>query len=75
MLKTLMETAMTTKILENGAERFVTAGGVAITRERLWPVGCISPDLSSQSSTWMWSTAAWGAAGFRGTSPVCAGGV
>ncbi|TIO07028.1 anthranilate synthase [Mesorhizobium sp.] len=25
---------MTTKILENGAERFVTAGGVAITRER-----------------------------------------
>jgi anthranilate synthase len=29
-----METAMTTKILENGAERFVTAGGVTITRER-----------------------------------------
>ncbi|MER9066036.1 anthranilate synthase [Mesorhizobium sp. M0902] len=25
---------MTTKILENGAERFVTAGGVAITRQR-----------------------------------------
>jgi anthranilate synthase len=32
--KTLMETAMTTKILENGADRFVTAGGVTITRER-----------------------------------------
>jgi len=30
-----METAMTTmKVLENGAERFVTAGGVTITRER-----------------------------------------
>jgi hypothetical protein len=33
--KTLMETAMTTmKVLENGAERFVTEGGVIITRER-----------------------------------------
>jgi anthranilate synthase len=29
-----METAMTTKFLDNGAERFVTAGGVTITRER-----------------------------------------
>ncbi|MGX9144165.1 anthranilate synthase [Mesorhizobium sp. 128a] len=30
-----METAMTTiKVLENGAERFVTGGGVTITRER-----------------------------------------
>ncbi|WP_407941786.1 anthranilate synthase [Mesorhizobium neociceri] len=30
-----METAMTTiKVLENGAERFVTAGGVTITRDR-----------------------------------------
>jgi anthranilate synthase len=29
-----METAMTTKVLDNGAERFVTAGGVTITRER-----------------------------------------
>ncbi|OWK19140.1 hypothetical protein AJ88_48995 [Mesorhizobium amorphae CCBAU 01583] len=29
-----METAMTTIILETGAERFVTAGGVTITRER-----------------------------------------
>ncbi len=25
---------MTTKVLDNGAERFVTAGGVTITRER-----------------------------------------
>ena len=25
---------MTVEILENGAERFVTAGGVAITRQR-----------------------------------------
>jgi anthranilate synthase len=29
-----METAMTTTVLDNGAERFVTAGGVTITRER-----------------------------------------
>jgi anthranilate synthase len=29
-----METGMTVEILENGAERFVTAGGVAITRQR-----------------------------------------
>jgi anthranilate synthase len=29
-----METAMTTRVLDNGAERFVTAGGVTITRER-----------------------------------------
>src|SRR6478752_955765 len=30
----LMETAMTMKVLENGAESFVTAGGITITRER-----------------------------------------
>src|SRR6187397_1845720 len=29
-----METGMTVEQLENGAERFVTAGGVAITRQR-----------------------------------------
>jgi len=29
-----METGMTVEILENGAERFVTGGGIAITRER-----------------------------------------
>jgi anthranilate synthase len=29
-----METAMTMKVLENGAESFVTGGGVTITRER-----------------------------------------
>jgi anthranilate synthase len=29
-----METAMTVEMLDNGAERFVTAGGVAITRQR-----------------------------------------
>src|SRR5690349_8945816 len=29
-----METAMTMKVLENGAESFVTAGGITITRER-----------------------------------------
>jgi anthranilate synthase len=29
-----METAMTMKVLDNGAERFVTAGGITITRER-----------------------------------------
>src|SRR5262245_8306190 len=29
-----METGMTVEVLENGAERFVTAGGVTITRER-----------------------------------------
>src|SRR3954454_18508069 len=29
-----METAMTLKVLENGAESFVTAGGITITRER-----------------------------------------
>jgi anthranilate synthase len=29
-----METGMTIEVLENGAERFVTAGGVAVTRHR-----------------------------------------
>jgi len=29
-----METAMTMKVLDNGAESFVTAGGITITRER-----------------------------------------
>src|SRR3954454_22971353 len=29
-----METAMTLKVLENGAESFVTASGITITRER-----------------------------------------
>ncbi|RVA73895.1 hypothetical protein EN916_20745, partial [Mesorhizobium sp. M7A.F.Ca.CA.001.11.2.1] len=32
--KKLMETAMTMKVLENGAESFVTAGGITITRAR-----------------------------------------